>query len=237
MGTIVLYPSPTMGHLISMVELEKLILHHHPSATVTILTVSPSLNTGSTAVYIHAVPSITFHHLPAVHLDLQTFPSMEAVVFETLRLHLCRRRHDFLPPLPGGPRWKNCEHIREFGGEVGDPTGGGAGARVGGRVREPLRVELGAGGSRAGVLMVVWPLHAEQKLNRTVLVEEIKVALRMEMAEDGFVAAEEVERRVRGLMEEVEEVTRVVEEQSLEAAAAIAEGGSSIVELGKLFQS
>ncbi|KAK6155629.1 hypothetical protein DH2020_009877 [Rehmannia glutinosa] len=89
-----------------------------------------------------------------------------------------------------------------------------------------------------GVPMVAWPLYAEQKFNRVVLVEEMKVALRLEEAEDGFVAAEEVERRVRDLMEteKGKEIRKVVEEKSLEAKAAMAEGGSSIVALGKLTQ-
>ncbi|KAG8381231.1 hypothetical protein BUALT_Bualt06G0100900 [Buddleja alternifolia] len=51
---------------------------------------SPSFNTGSTAAYIShisaTVPSITFHHLPAIPLDLDSFPSMEAIIFEVLRL-------------------------------------------------------------------------------------------------------------------------------------------------------
>lgn len=89
METIVLYPSPGMGHLISMVELGKFILRHHPSFAITILTAPPSFNTGSTADYIRhisvTVPSITFHHLPQISLDLDAFPSMEAIIFEVLR--------------------------------------------------------------------------------------------------------------------------------------------------------
>ncbi|CAA0812950.1 UDP-glycosyltransferase 88A1 [Striga hermonthica] len=463
METIVLYPSPAMGHLISMVELGKFILCHHPSAAVTILTSTPSFNTGSTAAYIRrvstAVPSITFHHLPAVHLDLQAFPSMEAVIFETLRLSnphvrralgsisapvsafvidfFCSSSQDIaaefgiptyyfvtsgaaatafflhfpavhgattvsfkdmrdtlldfpgLPPFPpsdvvepvldreatdykifleysfnvlvsdgvivntfeslegrtlksiregkcnptgptppvftvgpllaeedqktGGPaheclNWLDKQPSKSvvylcFGSlglfsepqlkeiaigleksghrflwVVRSPPTGDESARflpppepdldvllpegfldrTAGRglvVKSwaPQVAVLGHGSVggfvthcgwnsvleavRAGVPMVAWPLYAEQKVNRAVLVEEMRVALRMEMAEDGFVAAEEVERRVRELMEEAEEVRRVVEEKSLEAAAAMAEGGSSIVELGKLFQS
>jgi hypothetical protein len=34
---VVLYPTPATGHLISMVELAKLILTHHPSLTIHIL--------------------------------------------------------------------------------------------------------------------------------------------------------------------------------------------------------
>ena len=77
---IVLYPSPGRGHLISMVELGKLILKHHPSSSITILILSePNTNTNSTspnyvesstAQYMATVnsttPSITFHHLPPI---------------------------------------------------------------------------------------------------------------------------------------------------------------------------
>ncbi|XP_075647553.1 anthocyanidin 5,3-O-glucosyltransferase-like [Castanea sativa] len=77
---IVLYPSPGRGHLITMVELGKLMLKHHPSFSITILILSePNTNTNSTlpnyvesstAQYMATVnsttPSITFHHLPPI---------------------------------------------------------------------------------------------------------------------------------------------------------------------------
>ncbi|KAK4480724.1 hypothetical protein RD792_013806 [Penstemon davidsonii] len=96
--TIVLYPSPGMGHLISMVELGKLILRHNPNSfKITILTAPPSFNTGTTATYIHhistTVPSITFHHLPSIPLDLESFPSMESIVFEVLQRSNPHVRH------------------------------------------------------------------------------------------------------------------------------------------------
>nr|BEP30489.1 6'deoxychalcone 4'-O-glucosyltransferase [Dahlia pinnata] len=90
MATIVLYPSPGMGHLISMVELGKLITKHHPSYSIIVLTLIPSFNTGTTASYVRHIsatfPAITFHHLPDIHLDPQTFPSIEAIIFELIRL-------------------------------------------------------------------------------------------------------------------------------------------------------
>ncbi|KAD4585950.1 hypothetical protein E3N88_23551 [Mikania micrantha] len=89
MVTIVLYPSPGMGHLISMVELGKLIIKHHPSYSVIILTPMPSLNTGTIAVYVRHIsttfPAITFHHLPDIPLDPLLFPSMEAIILEVIR--------------------------------------------------------------------------------------------------------------------------------------------------------
>ncbi|XP_052196708.1 anthocyanidin 5,3-O-glucosyltransferase-like [Diospyros lotus] len=93
MEAIVMYPSPGIGHLISMVELGKLILSHCPSYSIVILTTTPPFNTGSTAPYIRHVsattPPISFHHLPPISppLDPFSFPSIEAVTFELLRLN------------------------------------------------------------------------------------------------------------------------------------------------------
>ncbi|KAL0318072.1 UNVERIFIED_CONTAM: UDP-glycosyltransferase 88B1 [Sesamum angustifolium] len=87
METIVLYPSSEIGHLISMVALGKFILHHHPSLSITILTVPPSFNTGSTAAYIPhisaTVPSITLHQLSVISLELDSFPSNAAVTLKS----------------------------------------------------------------------------------------------------------------------------------------------------------
>ncbi|PON38255.1 UDP-glucuronosyl/UDP-glucosyltransferase, partial [Trema orientale] len=52
-----------------------------------------------------------------------------------------------------------------------------------------------------GVPMVAWPLYAEQRLNRVVLVEEMKLALPVNESEDGFLSSAELEKRVKGLME------------------------------------
>ncbi|KAI3800195.1 hypothetical protein L1987_35505 [Smallanthus sonchifolius] len=61
-ATVVLYPDPTISHLVSMVEFGKLIHTHHPSLSVIIIII-PTPN--ETAKYINTVtPSITFHHLP-----------------------------------------------------------------------------------------------------------------------------------------------------------------------------
>jgi hypothetical protein len=88
---IVLYPTPAIGHLISMVELAKLILTHNPSLTVHILIAPQPYNAGSTAPYIAAVsattPSITFHNLPNVELPPTSSPNHETLTFELLRLN------------------------------------------------------------------------------------------------------------------------------------------------------
>lgn len=89
----------------------------------------------------------------------------------------------------------------------------------------------------AGVPMVAWPLYAEQQLNKAVLVEDMKMAIGMEESnEDGFVSGEEVEKRVRELMEgeegrELRERSRKKREMAL---AAWREKGSSTTALAKL---
>ncbi|KAL6127188.1 hypothetical protein ACLB2K_075230 [Fragaria x ananassa] len=91
----------------------------------------------------------------------------------------------------------------------------------------------------AGVPMVTWPLYAEQRFNRVVLVEEIKIALPMNEPSDGFVNAVEVEKRVRELMdsEEGESIRMRAEALKSEAKAALSEGGTSRVALTKLVES
>ncbi|PKI63489.1 UDP-glycosyltransferase 88A1-like [Punica granatum] len=93
---IVLYPSPAIGHLISMVELGKLLLAHCPndSLSVHVLISSQAYNAGSITPYISAVsaavPSLTFHHLPSMSLPPDfstTSPHQETLAFELLRLN------------------------------------------------------------------------------------------------------------------------------------------------------
>ncbi|XP_027930806.1 UDP-glycosyltransferase 88F5-like isoform X2 [Vigna unguiculata] len=89
----------------------------------------------------------------------------------------------------------------------------------------------------AGVPMVAWPLYAEQHANREVMVGEMKVAVGVnEREEDGFVSAEEVEKRVREVME-----TKDIRDRSFKlkqmAMAAVAEFGSSTTALSNLVHS
>ncbi|XP_007038859.2 PREDICTED: UDP-glycosyltransferase 88A1 [Theobroma cacao] len=91
MEAIVLYPSPGMGHLISMVEVGKLLLTHHPSFTIIILITTPPFNAGSTASYIAAVSatttSISFHQLPIISLDPAAYDSVEALMRDLIHLN------------------------------------------------------------------------------------------------------------------------------------------------------
>ncbi|GKB17408.1 hypothetical protein Tco_0851331 [Tanacetum coccineum] len=86
--------------------------------------------------------------------------------------------------------------------------------------------------------MVTWPLYAEQKMNRVYLVEEIKVALRLEMSTDGFVTAEAVEQTVTKMMdgEEGKMLRERVIEMSLRAKATMEDDGSCRIKFIKLTQ-
>ena len=87
--------------------------------------------------------------------------------------------------------------------------------------------------------MVAWPLYAEQRFNKVVLVEEMKVALPLEESKSGLVTATEVEKRVRELMETEKgfNIRNQVKAMKEEAQAAMNDGGSSLVALDKLIKS
>ncbi|KAL6132085.1 hypothetical protein ACLB2K_070456 [Fragaria x ananassa] len=87
--------------------------------------------------------------------------------------------------------------------------------------------------------MVSWPLYADQRFNRVVLVEEIKIALPMNESLDRFVNAVEVETRFRELMdsEEGESIRMRAKALKSEAKAALSEGGTYRVALTKLVES
>ncbi|WOK99330.1 UDP-glycosyltransferase 88B1-like [Canna indica] len=85
---VVLYPSPGMGHLVSMLEFGKLLVQH--GLHVTVIIVDPHYNTGSTAAFLSAAsaanPSITFHRLPPIDLPPNPSRHHEAHAFDLLRL-------------------------------------------------------------------------------------------------------------------------------------------------------
>ncbi|KAF8377013.1 hypothetical protein HHK36_030385 [Tetracentron sinense] len=90
--TIVLYAAPGMGHIVSTVELGKLILRHYKHQfTVTILITTGPFDTAAMTSYINHIsqtnPSITFHHFPSVSLDTSPNRSRPAIAFEFIRLN------------------------------------------------------------------------------------------------------------------------------------------------------
>ncbi len=78
--------------------------------------------------------------------------------------------------------------------------------------------------------MICWPLYAEQAMNKVIMVEEMKIAVSLDGYEEGgLVKAEEVEAKVRLVMETEEGRKlreRVVETRDM-ALDAINRGGSS----------
>ncbi|KNA17114.1 hypothetical protein SOVF_083100 [Spinacia oleracea] len=93
----------------------------------------------------------------------------------------------------------------------------------------------------AGVPMVAWPLYAEQRFNKILLVEEIGIALPMEEDEDRFVSSSEIEKRVKQIVDshddEGVDVRKRVLELKDEGKNALNEGGSSIVAFTTLIES
>jgi hydroquinone glucosyltransferase len=89
-----------------------------------------------------------------------------------------------------------------------------------------------------GVPMVAWPLYAEQKLNKVILVEEMKVALELNKSKDGYVSATELGDRVKELMDsnKGKEIRQMILKMKINAKEASADGGSSFVALTKLGQ-
>ncbi|KAH0460107.1 hypothetical protein IEQ34_010770 [Dendrobium chrysotoxum] len=80
-----------------------------------------------------------------------------------------------------------------------------------------------------GVPMVAWPLFAEQKMNAVFLEEGAKVALRVNVGENGVVRREEVAKVLKELMEgeEGKQVRRGMQEMKKEAVRALGKEGSS----------
>ncbi|KAM0841227.1 hypothetical protein ACQ4PT_059150 [Festuca glaucescens] len=81
----------------------------------------------------------------------------------------------------------------------------------------------------AGVPMLCWPQYAEQRLNKVFVVEEMKAGVVMEGYDEELVKADEVEEKVR-LVLESEEGEKLRERLALakeKAAEALAESGSS----------
>lgn len=90
-----------------------------------------------------------------------------------------------------------------------------------------------------GVPMISWPIYAEQRMNRVTLIEEMRLGVQLEEAEDGFVKAEELERRVKELMGPVTSraMRQRAKEMKVSAEASVRECGSAVVALGKFIES
>ncbi|KAI3808455.1 hypothetical protein L1987_24406 [Smallanthus sonchifolius] len=91
----------------------------------------------------------------------------------------------------------------------------------------------------SGVPMIAWPLYAEQKMNATMLTEELKVAVRPEvLPTKKVVGREEVARMVMDLVEGEEGKGMKVRVNILkeDAKKAISENGSSYISVCKFVE-
>ncbi|XP_020578349.1 anthocyanidin 3-O-glucosyltransferase 2-like [Phalaenopsis equestris] len=84
-----------------------------------------------------------------------------------------------------------------------------------------------------GVPMVAWPMYAEQHLNAFLMATEMSLAAEMasERRREGWVTAEEVERKVRWLMEESEEgraVRERVKQMKAASRESVENGGAGV---------
>ncbi|WVZ13876.1 hypothetical protein V8G54_011442 [Vigna mungo] len=89
-----------------------------------------------------------------------------------------------------------------------------------------------------GVPMVAWPLYAEQKLNKVILVEEMKVGMAVNGDKDGLVSSTELGDRVKEMMDSDrgKEIRQNIFKMKISATEAVGEGGSSIVALNRLVE-
>ncbi|GMI98451.1 UDP-GLUCOSE-DEPENDENT GLUCOSYLTRANSFERASE 72 B1 [Hibiscus trionum] len=81
----------------------------------------------------------------------------------------------------------------------------------------------------SGVPLIAWPLYAEQKMNASMLTEDIRVALRPKPDENGLICRDKIAKTVKGLMEgeEGKDVRNRMKDLKEAAAKALAENGSS----------
>ncbi|KAF8406394.1 hypothetical protein HHK36_008481 [Tetracentron sinense] len=88
-----------------------------------------------------------------------------------------------------------------------------------------------------GVPMIAWPLYAEQRMNASILTEDLNVAVRPEiLPAKGVVGRKEIERMVRRVMEgeEGNELRGRVRELRSSALKSLNEGGSSYNSLSQV---
>nr|POE90309.1 anthocyanidin 3-o-glucosyltransferase 5 [Quercus suber] len=88
-----------------------------------------------------------------------------------------------------------------------------------------------------GVPIIAWPLYAEQKMNATMLAEELGVAVRPKIAPTkGIIGREEIEMMVRKVMEgqDGKAMRARVKELKNSGEKALTEGGSSFNALSHL---
>ncbi|KAJ9555832.1 hypothetical protein OSB04_010446 [Centaurea solstitialis] len=81
-----------------------------------------------------------------------------------------------------------------------------------------------------GVPMIAWPLYAEQRMNAVNLTDGLGVAYRVKVGENGLVGSDEIDKRVRSLIEgeEGDKMRTKLAELKEGGAMALSQDGSSI---------
>ncbi|VAH63623.1 unnamed protein product [Triticum turgidum subsp. durum] len=91
----------------------------------------------------------------------------------------------------------------------------------------------------AGVPMLCWPMYAEQRMNKVFVVEEMKLGVALNGYDEAMVKAEEVEAKVRLVMESEQgnEIRQRMTKAQEIAANALEIGGSSAAAIIDLLDS
>ncbi|TXG50642.1 hypothetical protein EZV62_023166 [Acer yangbiense] len=87
-----------------------------------------------------------------------------------------------------------------------------------------------------GVPLIAWPLYAEQKMNAVLLTDDLKVALRVQVDENGLVGRDDIAKYARGLIEGEEGKLLKNNMKKLKDSAAIvlSQDGSSTKSLAEV---
>ncbi|TXG50643.1 hypothetical protein EZV62_023167 [Acer yangbiense] len=87
-----------------------------------------------------------------------------------------------------------------------------------------------------GVPLIAWPLYAEQKMNAVILTDDLKVALRVQVDENGLVGRDDIAKYARGLIKGEEGKLLRNNMKKLKDAAAIvlSQDGSSTKSLAEV---
>ncbi|GAB2228393.1 hypothetical protein Droror1_Dr00010231 [Drosera rotundifolia] len=88
--------------------------------------------------------------------------------------------------------------------------------------------------------LVTWPMYAEQRANAFQLVKEMELAVELSLDYDNeggkIVEADKVERAIRCLMEQVNDLRKRAKEAADQGRRALMEGGSSFISLGSFIR-
>ncbi|KQK09338.1 UDP-glycosyltransferase 88B1 [Brachypodium distachyon] len=123
---VVLYPSPGMGHLVSMIELGKIFAARGLAVTIVVIDL-PHSTGGATEAFLAGVsaanPSISFHRLPKVKLPPVASKHPEALTFEVARASNAHLR-DLLAVASPAVLIVDffCNVARDVASELGIPT-------------------------------------------------------------------------------------------------------------------